>query len=337
MKNLIYIVTIALVFVSCKEEAPKDYVAFSGTITNQNSDSLVVRSRTYSKKIVVNKDGIFSDTLKVDAGIYNLFDGKESTGIYLKNGFDIHMTIDTKQFDETVSYTGTGAEGSNYLAKMALLRDQELSDQTIFDLDKVAFENKSNDIVNKFNDLFKNTKNLDSSFSAQQAKQLEGLPKFLENTYKQKLNLRTTLGKGLESPKFVNYENYHGGTTSLDDLKGKYVYIDVWATWCGPCKVEIPFLKKIEKDYHDKNIEFVSISVDKPNVYDKWKEMIEEKEMGGIQLLADNNFMSDFVKAYKINGIPRFILIDPQGKIVSANAPRPSDEKLIALFDELKI
>ena len=70
-----------------------------------------------------------------------------------------------------------------------------------------------------------------------------------------------TLVKGNPSPKF-NYENHKGGTTSLDDLKGKFVYIDVWATWCGPCKAEIPFLKEVEKKYHGKNIEFVSISID---------------------------------------------------------------------------
>merc|ERR1711916_38022 len=67
------------------------------------------------------------------------------------------------------------------------------------------------------------------------------------------------LMKGMPSPKFVNYENNAGGKTSLDDLQGKYVYIDVWATWCGPCIQEIPSLKKIEKQYHNKNIEFVSI------------------------------------------------------------------------------
>ena len=62
---------------------------------------------------------------------------------------------------------------------------------------------------------------------------------------------------GTPSPAF-DYENHKGGTTSLESLKGKYVYIDVWATWCGPCIAQIPFLKELEKEYHGKNIEFVS-------------------------------------------------------------------------------
>ena len=143
--------------------------------------------------------------------------------------------------------------------------------------------------------------------------------------------------KGAVSPVFVNYENHAGGTTSLTDLKGKYVYIDVWATWCGPCKKEIPFLKEVEKAYHDKNIKFVSVSVDKVKDREKWKNMIVDKELGGIQLLADKDKKSDFFKEYDIKGIPRFILIDPDGNIVSADAPRPSDRKLIALFNTLKI
>ncbi|MFH4968397.1 TlpA disulfide reductase family protein [Gaetbulibacter sp. M240] len=147
-----------------------------------------------------------------------------------------------------------------------------------------------------------------------------------------------SLEKGNLSPKFVNYENYKGGVTSLDQLNGKYVYIDVWATWCGPCKAEIPFLKEVEKKYHgNKNIEFVSISVDKQKDYDKWRTMIKEKELSGVQLIADNAFNSDFVKSYQIRGIPQFILIDPQGNIVNRSAPRPSSPDLIDLFNDLNI
>ncbi|AUP81725.1 hypothetical protein C1H87_22035 [Flavivirga eckloniae] len=145
----------------------------------------------------------------------------------------------------------------------------------------------------------------------------------------------TKLDKGKLSPKFVNYENAAGGTTSLDDLSGSYVYIDVWATWCGPCKKEIPSLKVLEKEYHGKNIKFVSLSVDTEKAHDAWKKMVKDMELSGIQLIADKAFKSDFVSAYLINSIPRFLLIDPEGNIVDENAPRPSSEDIRPLFDKL--
>ncbi|WP_404812273.1 TlpA family protein disulfide reductase [Capnocytophaga canimorsus] len=141
------------------------------------------------------------------------------------------------------------------------------------------------------------------------------------------------LAKGNPSPTF-NFENHKGGKTALADLKGKLVYIDVWATWCGPCLQEIPHLKEVEKKYHGKNIEFVSISVDDKRDYDKWKNFVTERELVGTQLFADNAWDNDFVKNYVIKGIPRFILLDTQGNIISADAPRPSDPKLIELLTE---
>lgn len=159
--------------------------------------------------------------------------------------------------------------------------------------------------------------------------------KILKNVT-EKYNKVQNLVTGKSSPNF-DYENNAGGKTSLADLKGKYVYIDVWATWCGPCIGEIPSLKKVEKKYHGKNIEFVSISIDQKDAYETWKSMIKNRELGGIQLMADAAWKSQFVTDYAIEGIPRFILIDPNGKIVNADAPRPSSPKLIELFNELKI
>ena len=153
----------------------------------------------------------------------------------------------------------------------------------------------------------------------------------------ERFNKNKDLVMGSPSPKFSNYENHKGGTVSLDDLKGKYVYIDVWATWCGPCIAEIPSLKSIEKEFHGKNIEFVSTSIDRATDHTKWVDMVNEKSLGGIQLFADNDWNSKFVKDYAIDGIPRFILIDPDGNIVSADAPRPSNPKLKELLSELKI
>lgn len=132
-----------------------------------------------------------------------------------------------------------------------------------------------------------------------------------------------------------SYTDIWGKPVSLESLKGKYVYIDVWATWCGPCKAEIPHLKKVEAFYADKNIQFVSISVDEQQHKAKWKEYVTKNKLGGIQLITDAAFETSFIKRMSINSIPRFILIDPAGKIVSADALRPSNEKLKTMLSEL--
>jgi len=134
------------------------------------------------------------------------------------------------------------------------------------------------------------------------------------------------LKAGLQAPDFIAM-NRSGKDVKLSELKGKRVYIDVWATWCGPCIAEIPSLKSLETELHDENIEFVSVSIDKEKDKEKWEKFIQEKDLKGVQLMAYNDWSSDVATNYNIQGIPRFILIDEAGNIVSANAPRPSDPK----------
>lgn len=142
-----------------------------------------------------------------------------------------------------------------------------------------------------------------------------------------------TVAIGKPSPQFTNYENYDGTTTSLKDLKGKYVYIDIWATWCGPCRTEIPYLQKLEKHFEGKKIEFVSISLDKQGAHGKWKKMIADKKMGGIQLFAGKD--KSFASAFRVSSIPRFILIDPNGNVVASRTTRPSQPQTKELLEKL--
>ena len=103
----------------------------------------------------------------------------------------------------------------------------------------------------------------------------------------------------------------------------------------GPCIAEIPALDELQGHYKDKNITFLSVSIDQEKDYQKWLDMIKEKNLGGNQVFADNAWQSEFAQAYLIDGIPRFILLDPQNKIVSADAPRPSDPTIRKMLDEL--
>lgn len=119
-----------------------------------------------------------------------------------------------------------------------------------------------------------------------------------------------------------NYADLNGKMVSLKDFRGKVVYLDLWASWCGPCLREIPDTKKLEEELKGKDVVFLCVSVDRDE--DAWKKTVKEKEMPGIHLICKGDFESEIAKLYNVKGIPRYILIDKNGKIVNVNANRPS-------------
>lgn len=202
-------------------------------------------------------------------------------------------------------------------------------------LDSVESSAIKNAVVSRLNDwMSPGTENLEKQVARMQSLASdEELKADIQSNY----DKMKTLTKGNESPGF-EFKSIRDEMVALNDLKGKNVYIDVWATWCGPCKAEIPHLKELESDYHGKNVEFVSISVDVPKDEQKWRDMVKDKELKGVQLISDNGWDTDFVESYLIMGIPRFILLDAEGKIVSADAPRPSsNEEIRSMIDDLLV
>lgn len=124
-----------------------------------------------------------------------------------------------------------------------------------------------------------------------------------------------------------------GKKVALSDFLGKVVLIDVWATWCGPCLKEIPSLKKLHEDYKGKDLVIISYSVDEIKDVEKWKTAIIDNKLQGIQLVGENGFQSDICKNYSIKAIPRFLVFSKDGKIVTIDAPRPSQPELSKLLD----
>lgn len=127
------------------------------------------------------------------------------------------------------------------------------------------------------------------------------------------------------------YPDVNGKSVSLSDFKGKVVLVDVWATWCAPCRKEIPALKKLEEEMHGKDVVFMGVSVDEDKDKQKWLDFVKKEELKGVQIHASG--WSKIAKDYKITGIPRFMVFDKAGKIVSVDAPRPSDPKLKELLE----
>ena len=453
MKNLLLLlVTISIL--SCQKKVKPTHVIFTGSVENNNANSAKISGNGFEKVIEITENGNFSDTLKIDKeGYYSLRIGRESTPVYLIQGANVGLTLNTKEFDESLVYTGDIAAENNYLAAKYLLSEKEMAFDKVYSLPEDEFIIELNKINSSYSDLLNSSTEVTKGFIKNETKELEyahinnienyeeyyqyltkdtsfKASESLYNSYKEfnfadnyafenssayktlltsyyariakdafsnsdkdialayletvdhkfpngaikdelmfnylrygmkannaledvynlyKASNQNTenlsevtnsyktlsnLRPGKASPSF-DYENFKGGKTSLEDLKGKVVYVDVWATWCGPCLREIPALKILEADYHNKNIAFVSLSIDEKKDYNKWRTMITEKNLDGIQLMADNDWKSKFVIDYGIKGIPRFIIIDTKGNIVNSDAPRPSNPDIRKAFDEL--
>ncbi len=139
----------------------------------------------------------------------------------------------------------------------------------------------------------------------------------LDEQYKKWQHLKA----GNPAPDF-KYFTPDSNEVSLSSLKGKYVYIDIWATWCGPCVREIPEMKKLIEKFAGKNVAFVGVSLD--DTRQTWHKMVVKNELKGIQLYA-GGWSSSIAQDYNVNSIPRFVLVGTEGEIIDVNAPRPSE------------
>jgi thiol-disulfide isomerase/thioredoxin len=137
--------------------------------------------------------------------------------------------------------------------------------------------------------------------------------------------------QGKVAPSF-SYPDMNGDSISLADFRGEILYIDVWATWCGPCRVEIPAFEALVNDYSDEPVQFISVSVDENKT--AWTKFIEEEAPNWPQTHT-GGWDCSICDDYFIKGIPRFILIDAEGKIIDATAPRPSSDEIRAVLDKL--
>ena len=163
------------------------------------------------------------------------------------------------------------------------------------------------------------------------------IPQIIKNTellqeLNQRINLVNKLKSGQPFPPFEGVVDINDKLISFEqlNLKGKMLFIDIWATYCPDCRKELPALETLQQTYKGKPITFVSISVDRDK--EAWKTMVKEKKLGGIHLYASPETKELFKELYDLRSIPRYMLIDEKGNIINANLPMPSDKNLKELI-----
>lgn len=151
----------------------------------------------------------------------------------------------------------------------------------------------------------------------------------LPDSYLKTFRSRVATMPGAKLPQ-VTLKDADGNEVSLDRFAGKYIYIDLWASWCGPCVKEVPHLQKLEEELKDAPIAFVSISTDtdtKP-----WKAKMEALKMHGNQYIDTAGELADKLN---VRGIPHFLLYGPDGKLIKYSMTRPSDPKTAEFLKSL--
>lgn len=129
---------------------------------------------------------------------------------------------------------------------------------------------------------------------------------------------------------FVSNVNEDGTPKSFEQVvaayKGKVVYVDFWASWCPPCRGEMPSSQKLHSQFEGKDVVFLYVSFDRAE--DAWKNGIEKMDIKGVHFYPTTEANQAVSQKYQINGIPRYMVVDKNGKLVNSDAPRPSSMQI---------
>lgn len=301
-------------------------------VTNkQLVDSIVIYDKERSWKIKsslkFNNNRVTADTLKgIENKIYSMFifrNGKQSElgKIELSPNRSFSIQLNELSPYSSIKFSGHHANINNFMA--FVFNQQNALSETLDDLiSKARLElliNEKRDLVINESKKYK----VDESYLNSNLLSYDNFSKILLEK-QEKSEYKNSLS-GLLGNQFTLKDRL-GENVSLTNFLGKYIYIDVWATWCKPCIEEFPYLEEMKKHFNDeKGLEIITVSIDKD--YKKWSKYISEAHSNGIQLHAFPD--SDFVKFYAVGALPRYMLLDKKGNVLSSSEKRPSDPDII--------
>lgn len=301
-------------------------VKVSGTVANADSytdiylDNILAEAEAGSSS--VSENGKFSITAEIEKSDFFRLRLDEQTYLVLvlKPGDKVVVDMDLENlFEPTIK----GSEESELI--YSTMSGLEVYDQKV-EAYREKVEAQKQEYVKEI--ISKNKNSLSVVFFIDQldkeadaglfSEVVENLSKkYPDNPLVQELQGdMTQLTVGSEAPE-IALPNPDGETVKLSSLRGQYVLIDFWASWCGPCIREIPNVKKAYDKYHDKGFEIFGVSLDAEE--EAWVNAIEKHELNWVHVSDLKYWQSEVVELYGFEGIPHTVLIDKQGKIIAQN------------------
>lgn len=214
------------------------------------------------------------------------------------------------QQSEDDKFTYTEAK----IKSLDLLNNKPIKDYVIYDLFKMILMTESIEEFEKYSAYFyENNHNQE----------------FIDDINRRYAD-KKLLSPGNSAPDFT-YFDIDSTQVSLSDFRGKYVFIDFWSIGCGGCRYDLPHLAKLQEEYKDENIVFISVSLD--SKWEQWEGVVKSEMSDGIALFAGEGYDKGAFKDYQIKAIPTYVFVDKNGKFIDSRAPRPSTQKVRELFD----
>jgi peroxiredoxin len=288
-----------------------DYKALyleSGTITVTGGDSL---SKAKVEGTKANEDNNrYNLALKAVNDAYNALEAKQKAATPEQKKSEI--------FEKENNKTEKAIEAREAAINKQFIKDNPASYISLTALEMYAYGADYADIAPLFEGLLPAVKETDAG-----KKFAERLPKL------------KAVALGAAAPEFAEADT-SGKIVNLSSFRGKYVLIDFWASWCGPCRQENPNVVKAFNRYKGRNFTIVGVSLDQPGSKDKWMSAIHKDGLNWTQLSDLKFWDSKTAGLYAVRGIPQNFLIDPQGKIIAKNL-RGNDleDKLEELFGKI--